>query len=280
MSFNPGWLFRNARTSWRFRASAADFVRRLLFTYSARLPRSARPRDWTIGFHYPTPIGDVRLLLRANAGADAFIHSEVFEHDYYRLPLSRPPATILDLGANIGLSTIYLARLFPGARLACVEPVPGNLQVLRRNLTLNGIDAEVVPAAVDVKNGPVLMERAAKDYGHKVAAAPERSTATFEVSGLTVPSIMARLGWSRIGLLKMDIEGHEKALLSEQPGWLASVDAMCLEYHYDTAEEELTRLARRFGFRPPRRLPGEIWLLDRSTQHSASPEPIALSPAG
>ena len=275
---NYVWLGRNIAVSWRYRAGLTDFIRRLLFTYSERLPRLVRARHWTIGFHYPPPIRNVLLLLRVNGGADAFIHSEVFEHDYYRLPLLRPPATILDLGANIGLSAIYLARQFPGARLACVEPAPGNLEVLSRNLALNGIDAEVIRSAVDIKDGHVLMERATEDYGHKVADATGRSASIFAASALSVPSILARLGWDRIGLLKMDIEGHEKTLLSQQCDWLTEVDSLCVEYHHDTAAEDLARIAERFGFSSPRRLPGEIWFLDRPTQPAARLEPTASQP--
>jgi FkbM family methyltransferase len=262
---NPIWFLRNVATSWRHGASLADVVRNLLLSYSAKLPPGIRRDEWTIGFRYPKPIGDIRLLLRANGGADAFTHSEVFEHQYYRLPLQRPPATILDLGANIGLSAIYFARTFPGARLACVEPVAENLQVLVANLKLNGVQAEVISAAVDVTDGMVWMERSKMDYAHRLAARPGPSSAGyFEVPAISVTSILRHLGWSRIGLLKVDVEGHERKLLSDDCDWLQLVDSMCLEYHEELGESELTRLAMRFRFLTPKRLPGAIWFLTRA----------------
>lgn len=261
---DPASFIRNIVASWHSRASLGDFIRHLFFTYSIRLPRWARRRDWIIGFHYPPPIGDVRLLLRANGGADAFIHSEVFDHQCYRLALPQPPQTILDLGANIGLSTVFLSRCFPGARLAAVEPEADNFRVLTENLRLNGVDANAICAAVDVEDGKVVMERHTNDYGHRIAATPNPpSDANFEASALSVPSILRRLGWNRVGLLKVDIEGHEKSLLSDHCEWMTLVDTMCLEYHHDGAKPELTRLAGRFGFRGPRQLPGGIWLLTR-----------------
>ena len=164
-------LRENTAVAWSRRASAADFVRRMALLYSDKLPATLKPREWTIRFRYPDPIGRVRLHLRSNNGADAFVHSEVFEHQYYRLPLRFAPATILDLGANIGLSTIYFARRYPGSRLACVEPVPENVRLLIRNLKDNAVEAEVIAAAIDAKDGVVAMERGAADYGHKIAAA-------------------------------------------------------------------------------------------------------------
>jgi FkbM family methyltransferase len=251
----------NTAVAWGRRASTADFVRQLAWLYSDKLPRTLKPQEWTIGFRFPAPIGRLRLHLRSNNGADAFVHSEVFENQYYRLPLRFAPATILDLGANIGLSAIYFARCYPESRIACVEPVPENLKLLIRNLRENAVEADVIAAAIDAKNGVVAMEYGAADYGHKIAAAA--TSGSLEVASVSVPSIMHRLGWDRIGLVKIDIEGHESVLLSQACEWLADVDALCVEYHHHFAEEELGRLARQFGFLPPSRLPGEIWFLTR-----------------
>jgi len=252
-------LRENAAVAWSGRASAADFARRMAWLYGDKNPATLEPREWTIRFRYPDPIGHLRLHLRANNGADAFVHSEVFECQYYRLSLRSAPATILDLGANIGLSAIYFARRYPQSRIACVEPVPENLKLLIRNLRDNTVEADVIAAAIDAKDGVVAIERGAADYGHRIAAAP----VSLEVASVSVPSILRRLGWDRIGLLKIDIEGHESVLLSQACEWLADVDALCVEYHHDFAEAELGRLARQFGFLPPSRLPGEIWFLTR-----------------
>jgi FkbM family methyltransferase len=268
-------LAKNARVAWQRRASANDFVRRLAWLYSHRLPLALRPQTWTIAFRYPAPLGFVRLCVRSNHGADAFIHSEVFDQQCYRLPLDRAPATILDLGANIGLSAIYFARLFPRAELACVEPAPDNLRVLEKNLKLNAVGARVIPAAVDVDDGRTLLELDERDYGHRVVVqSPAVSRAALEVDAISVPTILGRLSWKRVGLLKVDIEGHEAVLFARDCGWLDRVDALCIEWHVDGGAERLAALANRFGFAEPSRLPGNIWLLirqHRGAEASAAP---------
>jgi FkbM family methyltransferase len=266
-------LRENTAVAWSRRASATDFARRLAWLYANKIPATREPREWTIHFRYPDPIGLVGLHLRANNGADAFVHSEVFENHYYRLPLRSAPATILDLGANIGLSAIYFARCYPESRIACVEPMPGNLKLLIRNLRKNAVEAEVIAAAIDAKDGVVAMEYGAADYGHKIAAAAP-SNVLLEVASVSVPSILRRLGWDRIGLLKIDIEGHESVLLSQACEWLADVDALCVEYHHHFAEAELGRLARQFGFLPPTQLPGEVWFLTRPDE-AAGRQPVS-----
>jgi FkbM family methyltransferase len=259
-------LADNVAASWRRRASLPDFVRSLLFAYANKLPRLVQRQEWTIGFAYPAPIGNVRLLLRTNHGADAFIRSEVFDHQCYRLPIAQAPKTILDIGANIGLTAIYLARAFPGAALACVEPIEKNLRLLTRNLELNDVQATVFPGAAHSEDGRVLMELTPADYDHRIALLPGTlpSTASpLEVPALSVQTIMHRLNWDRIDLVKMDIEGHEKILLAQNCEWLNSVETLCLEYHHHHAEVDLACTARRFGFLRPQRLSGEIWFLTR-----------------
>jgi len=269
------WLKRNIMASWRHRGGLLAFFARLLFVYSHRLPKFARQPKWVIAFIYPQPIGSLRLLLRTNKGSDAFIHGEVFEHNYYHFELACEPNTILDLGANIGMTAIYFHRCFPNAALACVEPMPGNLSILRENLRLNAAKATIISGAVDSTNGRLVMEVARKDYGHRVAKPGETSGERhIEVAAFCVPTLLGMLKWDRIGLLKIDIEGHERILLSENASWLGLVDSICIECHNDFSPSDLQRLTERFGFLPPEQLPG-IWLLRRSSG-SLSQEPTSL----
>jgi len=231
--------------------------------------------EWVIAFHYPQPIGDLRLLLRTNKGADGFIHGEVFEQNYYHFELPCPPTTILDLGANIGMTTIYFHRCFPNAELACVEPMPGNLSVLRENLRLNAVKATAISGAVHPTDGRLMMEVARKDYGHRVAKPCETSGEQYiEVPAISVPTLLRMLKWNRISLLKIDIEGHERVLLSENASWLDLVDAICIECHNDFSSNDLRLLIEGFGFLPPEQLPG-IWLLTR-LNGIRSQEPTSL----
>jgi FkbM family methyltransferase len=262
-AIDPVWFCRNIATSWSRCVGVTDVARYMLWLYSRRLPR-AWQRDWTIRFRYPPPVGALALRLRGNDGADGFIHSEVFEHHYYRLPLDRPPATILDLGAHIGLTAIYFGRMFPDAELVCVEPIPENLALLARNLDLNGVRATLISAAIDVSDHRVMMELHARDYDHRIATPGEGSARpTIEVAAVSVRSILRQVGWKRIGLLKVDIEGHEAVLLTGDCDWLDQVDSMCIECHDGFDEAALHRLAARYGFARPRRLPG-IWFLSRA----------------
>jgi FkbM family methyltransferase len=261
---NPFWLVRNLQRALRVCPTWPGRLHLLRLAYSQRLPVWLKPEpNKPILFRYPQPLGNFKAVLRDNGGSDGFIFGEVFDHYYYDFAISFRPGTILDLGANVGYTVIFFARKYPQAQLACVEPMPQNLVVLRQNLSFNDIQATVFDAAVAVKDGQLQMETNAHDYGHKVAINHSGiSGELVSCEGVSVQSLMKRLGWKRIGLLKVDIEGYERFLLKENCDWLRLVDAICIECHPGYSEDDLEKMASKYGFEQPKRLPG-VWLVLR-----------------
>ena len=254
-------LFRNCTRAREVCRRWPDRVKYLGWLYG----RTFSAGDTTLHFHLPEPVGDITLNVRPNGGSDAFIFSEVFEHRYYDFELPSPPGTVLDLGANIGLTALFFARKYPNAQIACVEPMPGNLRLLRTNLERNGVAAKIFEHAVAVDDKPVVMQIADNDYGHKVSDIDygrPMDGATQRVEGITVPTLLKELRWEHVGLLKIDIEGYEGVLLRERCEWLDCVEAMCIECHEGYGADDLRAMASRFGFQPPRQVSG-TWLLSR-----------------
>ena len=265
---NPFALWRNLRRTWRICPRWVDRWSRLLWLYSDKpLVRLLSKRYRQIAFRYGPPVGIVDLVVRDNRGSDAFVCSEIFDHRYYDFELPFIPETILDLGACTGMAALFFARKYPGARVACVEPMEDNAAVLRKNLTLNHVPAAIFEAAIVVKDGTVVMEKAPLDYGHKIAGIPygqQFTSSSIEVKAISVPTLLKELGWERIGLLKIDIEGYEAILLRENCSWLARVDALCIECHEQFSEADLAALARTWGLIPVQRFKG-VPLLVRET---------------
>ncbi|MEE9542246.1 MAG: FkbM family methyltransferase, partial [Thermodesulfobacteriota bacterium] len=52
----------------------------------------------------------------------------------YWLPDELEPRTILDIGANIGISSVYFANRYPEAKIFSFEPVPSNYALLEKNI--------------------------------------------------------------------------------------------------------------------------------------------------
>ncbi len=164
------------------------------------------------------------------ANQDYSSFREIFFQGVYEHPLGNPE-TILDLGANCGCATLVFAARYPKARVAAVEPHPSNLAALRENLHLNQVQAEVIQAAAALTDGPVsLLVRGSLSHGLL-----GRDGRDFEgqltVPGISIPTLLSQLGWDRIDLLKVDIEGYERVLFGGYPAWLNKVTRIIGEYH-------------------------------------------------
>jgi FkbM family methyltransferase len=248
---NPLHLANNIRQAWRLGATLHDQINYLRWFYNNKWFVRGSPSPRHIRFRLDPPLGIVDLAVRDNRGADQLVFGEVLIKRDYEVDIA-PPLTVLDLGGNIGFATLYFGRRWPDAKLAVVEPVPTNVAMLRENLALNNITATVFPAAVGVTDGSVTMELAELDCAHHIVA-EGRVTGTrggISVEALSIPTILQRLGWDRIGLLKVDIEGYEAELFRSQPDWLHRVDVVCLEAFDKTiTADELMAIAKGYGFR-------------------------------
>ncbi|KAE8132633.1 S-adenosyl-L-methionine-dependent methyltransferase [Aspergillus pseudotamarii] len=66
-----------------------------------------------------------------------FIYNEIFEdREYDRVELSKDPF-IVDVGANIGLFSLYMKEKYPLSNIIAFEPAPENFEALNRNLAFH-----------------------------------------------------------------------------------------------------------------------------------------------
>ena len=121
-------------------------------------------------------------------------------------------SVVLDVGANIGLSTILLARLV--AKVIAFEPSPTNLALLRKNLELNAIaNVDVIAAAVSAEPATLLFHEATYGAGSHVVTPGHLDAAN--VRTVDVPALpLDSQTLPPIAFIKMDTEGHEPDVLA------------------------------------------------------------------
>jgi FkbM family methyltransferase len=166
----------------------------------------------------------VQLCYRLNKG-DLHSIREVWFDEAYRLPFEDPSGTLLDLGANIGLTSVWLAKRYAIDRVIAVEPDSNNAMLARRNLELNEIKSEVLEAAI----GP--HEGTAKFESSKISNLGKLSGKGVPVTMITVDLIREKSGCPRLGLVKIDIEGGEQQLFDGPLNWLDHTEAIIIELH-------------------------------------------------
>jgi FkbM family methyltransferase len=139
------------------------------------------------------------------------------EHKIMLEKVLRPGMSVLDIGANIGYYALMeLAMISPGGRLIAVEPSPSNVDLLKRNLALNGyagVEVHQMAMSDRVTTRPFfLSEMSNLNTFHDSGTGTLHLTGrTIDVGTSTVPEVMKG---RPLDLIRMDVEGHEVEVLN------------------------------------------------------------------
>lgn len=148
------------------------------------------------------------------------------------------PKTIVDLGANVGIWSMYMAKKFPQAKIYAVEASGLTFQCLETGLKLNNIQ-NVVPMRLGISvcdpvkiihepgNPEASSEHLVENSGHSLSFCDGRTLNEFFVMN----------SFLFVDLLKIDIEGSEFQVLPDFRFW-DRVGAIQIEVHSQFLKEE------------------------------------------
>lgn len=165
--------------------------------------------------------------------SDLHTFGQVFSDGEYEFETRRPPTTIIDAGANIGLAAVVFARRFPSATIVAVEPERQNFEQLQRNVS-HYPNVHPVHAAVWSEEGEiVLQDEGLGEWGFttRAVSADGSGTTVATVPATTVHALMDRFDLDTVDFLKIDIEGAEVEVLGTSDSWIDRVDSLAIELH-------------------------------------------------
>lgn len=188
------------------------------------------------------------LTVRPYSG-DMFILYEVLAFESYRIGRdSIDPEvvhTIIDCGANIGLTALYFAQRYPNARIISIEPDPTNFNLLQSNVAAEPRIVPVHAALVGSETDSIYLSQDRPAWGNSTSRVPGR--AAVKVAAVTLEELCKYHGLDCIDLLKVDIEGAEEELFSK-PDFLPKVRFVVIELHGDYTLDRFADDIRPFEF--------------------------------
>ncbi len=193
-------------------------------------------------FHIGNKTKDV--YLRTAAG-DIAVFYEIFWLQVYKLANLNYTdfKVIVDVGANIGLATLFFQSLSPDAVLYAIEPDEENFELLQKNLAPSISHQKVKPiqAAVANTDGNLQLNRFGLAYNSKVDALERGQT----VTALSFNTFIQQYAIDTIDLMKIDVEGFEHHIFKTNTEWLDKVTNIIIEIHsktdYETCIEAITK---------------------------------------
>ena len=146
------------------------------------------------------------------------------ERDEYAPPREFPLAreavhTVLDIGANVGVTALYFSQIFPNARIYAFEPAPDNFAVLAKNVAncdriraFNfGLGANDATLELYASDNPVNFG------GYSLHAAGSDTSRKVSIQVRSVKSVLQEIAVESVDVIKIDTEGAEWDILTAFP---------------------------------------------------------------
>ena len=169
--------------------------------------------------------------------SDIRVFKQIFvDNEYDSLNLPDVAKTIIDLGANIGLSALFFIKKFSTSRIVAVEPDAVNFSIMEKNLEKFSKSISFLQAAIWPTDGEVSLVEEDDDHsslgawGYRTEASNGKSA--LSVKALSIPTIMKQYDMDFVDILKVDIEGAEYELFEKNyEDWIDKVGLIIIETH-------------------------------------------------
>lgn len=124
--------------------------------------------------------------------------------------------TFLDIGANIGFFSLNMARNHPEANIFAFEPNPKLVRILAANIEANSFRNIVCePVAMSDREGEALLFLSNSDMSASLETDfDSNQSPPVKIERTTLDRFVQRMGLKPPLLLKVDVEGHERAFFA------------------------------------------------------------------
>ena len=162
---------------------------------------------------------------------------------YPDLGLVREVRIIVDVGANIGASTLYFAGIYQQARILAFEPFLESYELLVRNV-------EGIPrintfnfGLFDQDKQTPLHLGVQDSVTNSIAVGHETSEDRHVLVNLReAGGVLAEQNVSEVDILKLDTEGCELPILRSMSAVVARAGVIYIEFHHEADRREIDRL--------------------------------------
>lgn len=207
-------------------------------------------RPWTVPLH-----GGLRMICHPHDTVTSLvIYCGLYDAEEMRFLLAwlRPGDTFLDVGANVAPYSL-LSTLVPGVQTVAFEPGSLARSRARSNIDLNGAGERVRLVPFAVADGTYPVRLTADRWATNAVVDESYDGPVEDVQAVSLDEFVAGNPLGRVGLMKIDVEGHELAVLRGAAGALARDRPALIVELNDVGG--LRRFAETEGYAPVRFLP-------------------------
>ena len=158
----------------------------------------------------------LRLLPKGNLSEQRILFLPQFFDRAERLAIADSLASggvFIDIGANIGAYSFWVASLGSGIRIEAFEPDPELCERMQFNLSTNGLNqVHIHPIALGNHCGTGSLKRSGTNRG-RTQVVDREDGCDQEIRIERLPDFLQHAGIDKITALKIDVEGDEASVL-------------------------------------------------------------------
>ncbi|MBI5222016.1 MAG: FkbM family methyltransferase [Candidatus Magasanikbacteria bacterium] len=194
-----------------------------------------------------------QLKLIRRDDSDQSVIDEIFVDRMYRCLEPIIPSLvnpILDIGAHIGLFSIYARLLNPAVPIIALEPELDNFMLMKKNLKLNCVTNIITKQTALIDDGAPTVKLYLSKNTHNHSTMP-LSADFVQVPAINLDKLAEEYKLKIIGLLKIDIEGAEFGIIKTLKHLnTKTFENMVIEYHEagNNKRGDLENIIRQHGF--------------------------------
>jgi len=178
------------------------------------------------GIKHPLTIRKIRADMQSfnNTFIDPYLEKKTYLSD---------AKFVIDAGANIGFTAVLFANWWPNCKIISIEPDKENYELALKN-TAHYPNITVINAGLWNKEAKLRIEAGQED-GFVVREVNDNSIEVKDenlTTGISIDYLLSTYNISQIDFLKMNIEGSEKEIFTENyKSWLPKTKSMLIELH-------------------------------------------------
>ncbi len=143
--------------------------------------------------------------------------------------------SVIDIGGNIGMISIFLAKKYPFIKIYAFEPVKQNYENFLKNIEINNIPKGTITVenkAVTHDKRNISMSVCYHNMGGSRVSTDSKQTESIKIPSVTLQNIFDQYKINKLKLLKIDCEGSEYEILyNTLPKTLMNIEYLKGEFH-------------------------------------------------
>lgn len=202
---------------------------------------------------FPQPLylrpysSDRNVFLQVLVNKEYQAVADIFDQYFHQ-----PARNIVDCGSNIGLTSLYFSRCYPGARFVSVEPVRENIETLKLNFAAAGMtNFKVIEGGVWNEDRLLALNDTFRDGKEWSFNLRETDSSENSIQAYSLLKIVNDFN-EPVDILKIDVEGTEKVLFADAAytdKFLSKVKCIAMEIHDEfNCREQIYHALKKANF--------------------------------